>query len=788
MDLRRLLPAVASVAIAVTAAGAVCPVRAQDATASVLAERAELDKALAAETDARIPLLEKFIAEHPQSLLIEQAREALVRTHATVGEVGLKNGDPRAASAAFTRALEAAGDTISDRLFKNVIWQMPLVMASAGFRTDSIELMKSFEPRFQSDAPRLIQIGYFYVSIQSPHDAVRVLERAVAVAPDDHRAHNTLGTAYVISLRLDDAANEFARAIELDAKEEFAYASLANLRRAFGNSTEAVELYKKQLEIKSDDPETYGNLAVAHLLNDDDASAAQALARALALRPDNFRLYTTLGYYYVSRGMYDKAREMADLSLRYEPRFAWTHVVRGNVLLGQKRYAEAVQALSEAQSYGDFPTLHFELAKAHMVNDQFEQALEQLQAAFDITDDGQFETRLGDVLDLRSSKLELLLERERRAVLFMPVQPTTETQYRLAESLARIGHFLELIPDAATGARVESPKPAAPAAVEPASVEPEPTAPTSPLLPEVLPEPAPETSEPPAPAEDEDPPPYARFVRRVVFQQPAPAGSGRIVTTDPELKPADAPLVFRPRRAAPRPEPAAGTAPDTAVELTSDPASDPAAGTAPATDVPPTSAPAVAEAAPAFDPNGPAVDPEVRERLVAAIDAFVGVDDGREAFRKMWVARKLADKGVMLDKAKELAEQALAQAPASVEQDRSLRDMPDADLETRKAVLTARAQDALGWVLLKRREMDEAIAQLTRSVQGAAADPEVSSRIWHLGVAKQETGAEQEALDLYVRAYDPASPAAPIRRRIIEQLYTKLHGSTEGLDARLARP
>lgn len=760
------------------AAGATCPVRAQDATASVLAERAELDKALTADTDTRVSLLEKFIADHPQSLLVEQAREALVRSHATVGEVGLKNGDPKAASVAFARALEAAGDKISDRLFTKVIWQMPVVMASAGFRSDSIELMKSFEPRFAAEASRLIQIGYFYVSIQSPPDAVRVLERAVAVAPEDHRAHNTLGTAYVISLRLDDAANAFSKAIELNPKEEFAYASLANLRRAFGNSTEAVELYKKQLEIKPDDPEAYGNLAVAYLLNDDDAAAAQALGQALSLMPNNFRLYTTLAYYYVSRGMFDKAREMADLSMRYEPRFAWTHIVRGNVLLGQKKYNEAIQALNEAQGYGDFPTLHFELAKAHMVNDQYEQALEQLHAAFDVTDDGQFETRLGDVLDLRSSKLELLLERERRAVLFMPIQPTTETQYRLAESLVRIGHFLELVPDPES--------PTAPLLTE-RPVEPQP----APATDAPLAEPAPETSAPPE-TTDDDPPPMAAFVRRVLFQEPAPAAaprSGRVVTTDPVLRPADAPLVFRPRRAAPRPDPTADRGSDPSADPSTDPATDPATDPLATTDVPPTN-PAVVDpgVTTAPDPNGRPVDAATRDHLIAAIDSFVGVDDGREPLRKMWVARKLADKGILLDKARELATQALAQVDATIEVERSLRDMPDADRETRKAVLTARAQDALGWVLRARGELDAAIEQLTLSVQGTTADPDFTSRLWRLGVAKQEAGAEQEALDLYVRAYDSASPSAPIRRRIIEQLYTKINGTTDGLDQRLTRP
>src|SRR5262249_3562445 len=117
-----------------------------------------------------------------------------------------------------------------------------------------------------------------------------------------------------------------------------------------------------------------------------------------------------------------------------------------------------------------------------------------------------------------------------------------------------------------------------------------------------------------------------------------------------------------------------------------------------------------------------------------------------------------------------------------------VRDMPDADQDTRKAVLTARAEDTLGWVLLKRGEMDDAIARLTHAADASVKDPDATTRVWHLGVAKQEVGSNQEALDLYLRAYDPSSPSAPIRKQIIEQLYVKVHGSTDGLDQRLARP
>ena len=83
------------------------------------------------------------------------------------------------------------------------------------------------------------------------------------------------------------------------------------------------------------------------------------------------------------------------------------------------------------------------------------------------------------------------------------------------------------------------------------------------------------------------------------------------------------------------------------------PESDPATGadadvrTAPIGTVPDT-----LEAAPAtiptpepepFSPSGRSVEPRVQAALLSAIDGFVGVDDGREPFRKVWIAIQLAE-------------------------------------------------------------------------------------------------------------------------------------------------
>lgn len=188
-----------------------------------------------------------------------------------------------------------------------------------------------------------------------------------------------------------------------------------------------------------------------------------------------------------------------------------------------------------------------------------------------------------------------------------------------------------------------------------------------------------------------------------------------------------------------------------------------------------------------FSPRGRTVEPRIEAALVSAIDGFVGVDDGREPFRKIWISLQLADKSILLDRAKQLAEEALGGVEAATELDRSVRDMPDADRATRRLVMTARANDALGWVLVKRREYDQALVHLAAATESPLADAEYNGRLWHLGIAKLESGAEREALDVLIRAYQPTSATAARQRGTIQSLYVKINGSDAGLDRRLGR-
>ena len=649
--------------------------------AQALSPQEALDRARNATTQPeRINLLEKFVAANRGSALENEARELLMREYALKGEQALREGNPQLGTQAFKAAIRAAPASINDKVFGQYIFPLPMAMNAFGYRVESAELMRSIEPRFETDPNRLVEIGFFYVQIEAPFEAVRVLERAVQLAPEDHRAHNSLGSAYLISLRLDDAATEFQRAIEIDARDEFANLNLGNLARAMSDYEGAVSYYRKQIALKPDDAEAHGGLAIGLLALGRDEEAAPEIKRAMELAPADYRFLTQLCFFYVARKKAALARPLIEQAARIEPRYAWAFIAKAETDVLEGKLGDALATLIGAQAHAGFATLTFELAKALMALDGYDQATEVMGKAFTVNSSDEFETMLGGAIKARSPRLDLVLERERQAALFLSYDPTTPFQYRLAEAMARIDHYSKVAlaarktaQQAATRKRAGPAKPRASDAAE-----------------------------------------------------------------GDETKGAT-----RPRRA---------TAPPA---LT-------------------------AELSAGRDANLPGM-PE----LLRAITTFTTLDDGRQAFRMVWVARKLTDADLAMDAAEQLARRAIAMADTATEPAGSMRDAPKLDREGRRAMFTGRAYDALGWAQFKKGNTRAALESLIKAVDVYPTSLDRKTAIWHLAVATQEAGDDRRALELYIASYEPESPTAVVRRAQIESLYKRVNGSLSGLDQKL---
>lgn len=642
-----------------------------------LPPREALDRARNAATQQeRISLLEKFIAARRGSPLEDEARELLMREYALKGEQALREANPQLAMQVFKAAFRAAPAPITDKIFGQYIFPLPMAMNAFGYRVESTELMRSFEPRFETEPNRLVEIGFFYVQIEAPFEAVRVLERAVQLAPGDHRVHNSLGTAYLISLRLDDAAAEFGRALDLDGNDEFANVNLGNLSRATGDYERAVAYYRRQLKIKPDDAEAHGGLAIALLALGRDEEAASEIKRAKELAPADYRFLTQLCFFYINRKKAGPARALIEQAARIEPRYAWAFIAKAETDTLEGKFGDALATLISAQGQAGFATLTFQLAKALMALDGYDQATETIGKAFTVNEDGEFETLLGGAIKARSPKLDLLLERERQAALFVNYDPTTSFQYRLAESILKIDHYSKV----ARAGR---------ASAQPAAAR-----------------------------------------RR--------ARPGQSKSAEPPEETAT-----RPRRAT--------AAPSLTAELSA-----------------------------GRDASLPGMT-----ELLRVINTFTTLDDGRQAFRMVWVARKLTEKELALDAAELLARRAIAIADSATEPAGSMRDAPMLDREGRRAMFLGRAYDALGWALFKKGNTRGALESLIKSVEIYPASLDRKTAIWHLAVATQEAGDDKRALELYIASYVPSAPTASVRRAQIEALYKRLNGSLAGLDEKL---
>src|SRR5262249_12916162 len=117
---------------------------------------------------------------------------------------------------------------------------------------------------------------------------------------------------------------------------------------------------------------------------------------------------------------------------------------RASIEAQDSKLGNSLSTMILAQQLGVFPTLSFELAKALMSVDGYDQAAEVLNKAFVLSSDGEFQATLGGVLKARSPRLDLLLDRERQASLFLKEQTTTSLQYKLAEALFRIDHYAKV--------------------------------------------------------------------------------------------------------------------------------------------------------------------------------------------------------------------------------------------------------------------------------------------------------------------------------------------------------
>ncbi len=404
------------------------------ASASVVKnEKEELEAAIALPPAERIEKLKAFVEAHPRSALKARALELLVSAHASLGEEKLAAGDAAGGTEQFRLAVAGIPNPMSDKLFGEVVSQIPTNLFLRGERAASLELARLIEERVKDNPKRLLMVAPFYLGIEATDDVMRVADAAIKLAPEASAAYQARGAAHRMALRLEASVADYERAVELEPKSESARKSLADLRRATGKTEEALALYKERVSVDPKDEFARTGMVVSLFELGKKEEAERELEAALKEMPNSLALLTGMAYWFAAHDESERAVELAQKAIAFEPRYTWSHVALSRGLLAQQRPLDAERTLLTARQYGRFPTLDYELASVLAAAGLYGEAAAAL-SSFRMKDD-QLETYLAGRTLARAGSFTELLAPERRASIFQFTAADNETSARMLKSL-----------------------------------------------------------------------------------------------------------------------------------------------------------------------------------------------------------------------------------------------------------------------------------------------------------------------------------------------------------------
>ena len=139
-----------------------------------------------------------------------------------------------------------------------------------------------------------------------------------------------------------------------------AWFNLAYAYSGLGDNDEAVQAYKRTLELQPDLFEARLNLGILFIKMNQTQPALEHLAKAVELKPDHSRAHLYYGRALSLAARPEAAERQFVDALRLDPNAAFAHFDLGQLYLAEKKYADARTAFEKAQ------TLDPKLAQAEL--------------------------------------------------------------------------------------------------------------------------------------------------------------------------------------------------------------------------------------------------------------------------------------------------------------------------------------------------------------------------------------------------------------------------------------
>jgi protein O-mannosyl-transferase len=166
--------------------------------------------------------------------------------------------------------------------------------------------------------------------------------------PENARAHNSLGYAFMRSGDYASARREYEWALRLKPQFMKAHYNLGSLFLATGETDAAIQELAVAVELAPAYPDAYNNLALAFQRQGKLPEARAILERGCLLAPERYEFYFNLGNILLASGLLEQATQQFTEVLRLNPNFAPAYYRRAVVQFQSGRQEHAVSDLNMA--------------------------------------------------------------------------------------------------------------------------------------------------------------------------------------------------------------------------------------------------------------------------------------------------------------------------------------------------------------------------------------------------------------------------------------------------------
>ncbi|HYG35601.1 MAG TPA: tetratricopeptide repeat protein [Clostridia bacterium] len=155
-----------------------------------------------------------------------------------------------------------------------------------------------------------------------PEDAIKLLQQALALKPDDENLHFDIGIAYAQTGSFTNAEHHYREALRLLPDNPEAHNNLGNLMLRSGRFEEAEKHFKEALEQFPEYPQAHNNLGLVLQRQNLTNEALACFQKAVEYDTNYWQGHYNLGKAYLMQNNQDQAITALQEAVRINPSFA----------------------------------------------------------------------------------------------------------------------------------------------------------------------------------------------------------------------------------------------------------------------------------------------------------------------------------------------------------------------------------------------------------------------------------------------------------------------------------